>query len=244
MFERGVAGRPTLVGNVETLAHIALIARYGAEWFRGVGTDELPGSMLITLGGVVAEDGVYEIEPGVTLGALVDAAGGVRQSVRAILFGGYAGAWLPTPATRELPLSPDGLAPVGATLGAGLIFALGSDACPVSEVASVASYMSDESAQQCGPCVHGLAAIAEALTAVAAGEAGPDACQRVDRWCRMVTRRGACGHPDGVARFVASALRTFEREFADHLTHGPCERCLEPRVLPVPRHADRVTAAA
>jgi NADH:ubiquinone oxidoreductase subunit F (NADH-binding) len=243
VFERGVNGRPTLVDNVETLAHIALIARFGAEWFRALGTDALPGSSLVTVGGAVAYGGVYEIEPGVTMGALVEAAGGVRQPVRALLVGGYAGTWLPGAGSRDVRVCPEGLADVQATLGAGLVYALGADACPVSELASVARWMSAESAQQCGPCIHGLAAIATALEDIARGAADQHAAERVDRWCTMVMRRGACGHPDGVARFVSSGLRTFRREFAEHLRGGPCERCAEPRVLPVPDPVDAAVAA-
>ena len=104
--------------------------------------------------------------------------------------------------------------------------------------------MSEESAGQCGPCVYGLGSIAETLQAIVAGEADPDACRRVDRWCSMVSRRGACAHPDGAARFVASGLRIFEHEFADHVRHGPCDACAEPRLLPVPAFAHADLAAA
>jgi NADH:ubiquinone oxidoreductase subunit F (NADH-binding) len=244
VFERGVGGRPTLVDNVETLAHVALIARFGPDWFRGLGTDAQPGSALVTLGGTVAHGGVYEIEPGVTLGALIDAAGGVRQSVRAILIGGYAGSWLSPSGTRELRICPEGLSEVGAALGAGLIYALPTDACGVAEIASVARWMSDESAGQCGPCVHGLGSIAETLEAIVGGAADRDACRRVDRWCSMVARRGACAHPDGAVRFIATGLRTFQREFEDHVLHGPCDACAAPRVLPVPEFNRNTFAAA
>jgi NADH:ubiquinone oxidoreductase subunit F (NADH-binding) len=243
VFERGVSGRATLVDNAETLAHVALIARHGAEWFRGLGTPELPGSTLVTITGAVAEGGVYEIEPGITVGALVESAGGVAEPVRALLFGGYAGTWLPAAGSRDLAVSPEGLAGVGAGLGAGLIHALPRSACPVAEIASVATWMSDESAQQCGPCLFGLAAIAEALTAIVTGYASAEAARQIDRWCSMVTRRGACAHPDGAARFAASGLRVFEREFAEHVVAGPCEACARPPVLPVPRHAQPAAAA-
>ena len=70
-FQRGVRGRPTLVQNAETLAHIALIARHGPRWFRGLGTAAHPGSTLISVAGAVSAPGVYEIAHGMELTELL-----------------------------------------------------------------------------------------------------------------------------------------------------------------------------
>ena len=92
-FERGVGGRPTLVQNAETLAHVAQIAVYGADWFRDVGTDDEPGTALFTVSGGVRAPGVVEAPFGTRLSALVDAAA-PTSPVSAVLVGGYSGSWL------------------------------------------------------------------------------------------------------------------------------------------------------
>jgi NADH:ubiquinone oxidoreductase subunit F (NADH-binding) len=86
-FERGVQRRPTLINNVETLAHIALIARHGSAWFRELGTTGQQGSTLLTLSGAVALPGVYEIEHGTALTDLLDAAAGPTSEIGALLLG-------------------------------------------------------------------------------------------------------------------------------------------------------------
>ncbi|HWH09492.1 MAG TPA: NADH-ubiquinone oxidoreductase-F iron-sulfur binding region domain-containing protein [Solirubrobacteraceae bacterium] len=234
VFERGVARRPTLVTNAETAAHVALIARYGADWFREVGTDEEPGSALVTVGGAVAEPGVFEIEYGSVLGSLLHAAGGTFSPLRAILVGGYCGSWIDADQATSLRLAAAPLRAVGASFGAGVIVALPESACPVAETVRVTGWLAGESAGQCGPCVHGLAAIAGTLADVADGRGGPDASGRLARWAGLVTARGACAHPDGVARFVTSSLRVFADEFADHAHYGRCAACARPAVLRLP----------
>ena len=103
--ERGVKGRPTLVNNVETLAHLALIARYGDGWFRSVGPPSAPGSTLVTVGGAVARPGVYEIEMGTPVGQVVMMAGGPSERLQALLVGGYFGAWLPAELAWQVPMT-------------------------------------------------------------------------------------------------------------------------------------------
>jgi len=132
-FEQGVRRRPTLVSNAETFAHIALIARHGSQWFRELGMPSQPGSALVTLSGPVASPGVYEIEYGASLSALLQAAGGTTSRPRAALLGGYAGAWVEGPLLGGVALSDEHLAPHGASLGAGVVALLSELACPVAE---------------------------------------------------------------------------------------------------------------
>lgn len=240
LFERGVKRRPTLVNNAETLAHVALVARHGAAWFRQLGTAAQPGSALVTLSGAVAHPGVYEIEHGASLSSLIDAGGGLTRRVRGALLGGYAGAWIAERDLRGVALSKEHLAPLGATLGAGVVLLLSEQACPVAETARVARWMSAQSARQCGPCMHGLDALALAVEGIAAGVADPRATKRIDRLASLVARRGGCGHPDGALNLIVSALEAFSEEFAEHAQHGPCEGCARAPELPLPaRPVDR-----
>jgi NADH:ubiquinone oxidoreductase subunit F (NADH-binding) len=232
--ERGFDQRPTLVSNVETLAHVALVARHGAPWYRDVGQPDDPGSSLITLGGAVRYPGVYEVEHGASLGSVIDDAGGLTEPARAFLLGGYAGTWIDGVAAGAVKLSNPQLAPVGASLGAGVVVALPESSCPVAETVRVATWLSNESAGQCGPCVRGLGAIAGTLADLNAGRATRDAYRDLARWSQLVTGRGACAHPDGAARFVTSSLRTFAAEFDDHARYGICDACDRRPVLDTP----------
>jgi NADH:ubiquinone oxidoreductase subunit F (NADH-binding) len=236
--ERGIGRRPTLVSNAETLAHAALIARHGARWFRTAGTAEEPGTVLVTLSGPVRDPGVYEIEYDTTLSGLLEAAGGLVEPASAFLIGGYAGTWIDADQAPSIRLSRAGLRPLGASLGAGIIVALPERACPVAEVTRVAGWMAGQSAGQCGPCVHGLAAVATALSSVRDGHASDRTLADIRRWCRQLPGRGACAHPDGAVRFVASALTIFDAEFEDHRRFGPCDACeLRTLATPARRHA-------
>jgi NADH:ubiquinone oxidoreductase subunit F (NADH-binding) len=230
--ERGVDGRPTLVQNAETVAHVALIARHGAPWFRRAGTAAEPGTALFTVSGAVRRPGVHEAELGIPLLDLLDLAGGASAQAQAVLMGGYFGTWFSAADARQLTLDDGCLARRGGALGARAVFVLPEHVCGVAESASVVRYLAEQSAGQCGPCVHGLAAIAGALERTTRLEAG-DERARIARWCDQVDGRGACRHPDGAVRFVASALKVFAAEFDAHGRQRRCTRTVA-RVLPIP----------
>lgn len=232
-FERGVAGRPTLVDNVETLAHAGLIARHGPAWFRAAGTANAPGTSLVTVGGAVRRPGVYEIPLGITGAEVLELAGGPAEPVQAVLTGGYFGAWLPEPRFRTTRITAKDLAAAGAAMGAGVFVALPQASCALAETARVARYMAEQSAGQCGPCINGLPALAAALDALAR-KGDTRAPDYINRLAPYVTGRGACHHPDGATRLIASALSVFAADVRMHLGRGPCTGTRRPGILPLP----------
>jgi len=233
-FQSGVDGRPTLVQNVETLGHAALVARFGPGWFRSIGTQRSPGTALLTVTGAVAAPGVVEAEHDATLESLIAWAGGVKGEPSAILIGGYFGRWVAADRIWKGSIDAESLRTVGASVGAGVIAVLPAAACGVAETDRVLSFLAGQTAGQCGPCHVGLPAIAETFHRVASGRARPAALDLLARWCSDVLGRGACRHPDGAVLFLQSALQVFAADLRHHLRSGGCRFSAQPPVLGVP----------
>jgi len=229
--ERGVRGRPTLVSNVETLALLALIARRGPQWFRAAGTVDAPGTMLLTVGGAVHAPGIVEAGHGTPLVDVLALAGGPSAHLQAVLLGGYHGTWLTTAEAVSAKLSRSDLSPLGASPGAGVMVALGTGTCGLVEMSRVMSYLAQESAGQCGPCLNGLPRIANQFKSVAFKGGDQHAVGELRRLASLVVGRGACHHPDGSMRFLSSGLRVFAAEVELHLA-GRCSRTSSDVVLP------------
>jgi NADH:ubiquinone oxidoreductase subunit F (NADH-binding) len=236
-FERGIANRPTLVDNVETLAHVAQIWRWGPTWFRELGLADEPGTILVTTSGALTQNGISEVPIDIDLAKLVRAFGGVTAPVSAVLVGGYYGTWLGPDQLPGARLSNTYLKPIGASVGCGALMFM-AQGCGICETARVLGWMASESAGQCGPCVHGLAALAGAFRALARGEASARTIADIERWGGQMMGRGACSFPDGGVRLARSALRAFAYDVRVHLTSGPCVDAHRPPLLHIP-HVDQ-----
>lgn len=229
----GVGGRPTLVQNVETLAHLTQILRWGPDWSAGAGTADEPGTALVTVSGAVQRSCVTEVAWGTPMEEVLARAGGPVGRPQAVLVGGFSGAWVPCPAALGAPFSRAGLAPFGAAPGAGVVVALPEDACGLAETAGILQWFADESAGQCGPCVRGLPALAGTMASLQ-WDGSSEAVARLRRWAGDIEGRGGCRHPDGAVTLLRSALDVFADDLDRHAQGRGCPGAGRPPVLDVP----------
>ena len=237
-YASGVDGHPTLVHNVETLAHVALVARRGAAWFRSVGTARSPGTALVTVCGAVPSPGVHEVGLDQTVGEAIAAAGGTTTEPGAVLIGGYFGTWLHAGEAWSLGLDRDSLRGAGAGLGAGVIAVLPRSACGLAETDRIIAFLARESAGQCGPCLAGLPAVSSLLHAVTLGRAGLHSVATLSRWAGDISGRGACRHPDGAMLLLRSAIAVFGDDLARHARGHACGASRHAPMLPTPALPD------
>ena len=233
----GLRGRPTLLSNAETWAHVAALASWGSARYAALGTSDEPGTTLLTVtstaqrsAGDSGDEGcagtlpndppgtavVVEVEHGTPWAEVL----GDRVH-DPVLLGGFHGTWVPPGALAGHTVSRAELRAAGLGLGAGVV--LTTRHCPLVVTGQLAAYLSDERAGRCGPCVHGLPALASEMGRLAAADPGASYSRlnELSAATGLLTGRGACAHPDGTARLVASVLRAVPDEVAGHLD-GQC----------------------
>jgi len=235
----GPSGRPTVVTNAETVAHLAVIARIGPDAWCAHGVPSSPGPRLVTVTGAVPHPGrVLELSGSSTIGDVLE-ADGLPAPPAAVLVGGFAGTWVFGDEAWQTPFTRDALRCVDAEPGCGLLGVLPHGACPLVETARIVRYLAGESAGQCGTCVAGLPRLAGACEDLASGGLRRRGVRRMSALGDTVLGSGACGHPDAVVRLIRSMLSVFEDDVTRHLAGSPCRGADHPPVLAVP-HADLV----
>ena len=238
LAERGLAGRPTLVQNVETLAHLALIAWRGADWYRAVGTDEEPGSTLVTVLGAVNAPGVYEVAIGTPVRNVLALAGGPAAASRKRCSSAGTSARGQEPTTCSTCRFPRQAS--GRRVPA---WALGSwPRCPTTSVGSsrpqgwCATSLRSQPDSVDRACSD-FPLLAGELELLAAGAGFESA--RLSRWLEQVDGRGACSHPDGAVRLIRAHCAPFEAKVARHADGYCCATGGGVRILPVPEELAR-----
>ena len=211
----GVQGRPTLLSNAETWAHVGLVALHGPTAYDGVGTADEPGTTLLTVTSPGQRPQVHEVAYGSRLRDVLTA----EQAGAPLLLGGFHGSWVTAETVAHAPVSVPALRDLGAPLGAGVVHAPGPGRCALELTAQVVAHLAGQSAGRCGPCFNGLPALAHAVRGLVDGD--PVARHRAVELVGLVERRGACAHPDGTSRLVRSLFTALPLEVAAHAA-GSC----------------------
>jgi NADH:ubiquinone oxidoreductase subunit F (NADH-binding) len=223
---------PTLINNVETLAHVPRIVLEGAAWFRSMGTAESPGTTIATVVGDVQSAWVGEIELGTPLSDVLAMAGGPRpgRSVQAV-FSGVANAVI-SAAQLDAPVSYEGMAAIGSGIGSAGFVVYDDTACMVDVARTLSRFLYVESCGQCRSCKFGSGEITRHLDAIAAGDGTDQDIEVIGARLLSVTDQTRCYLAAEEQILVSSLLRAFPEEFALHL-EGRCSH--EPRPIVVPK---------
>jgi NADH-quinone oxidoreductase subunit F len=205
----GLFGRPTVINNPETLVNVLDIVLDGGAAYASVGTEGSKGTKLFCLSGRVARPGLYEVPFGATLGELLELAGGVTGTLRAVLLGGAAGSFV-GPDQLDLPLTFEGARQAGVSLGSGVIMAFDDTVDLAAVVTRIAEFFRHESCGQCVPCRVGTIRQHELLVVGAAGSgtASSGTVSLLDEIDQAMRDASICGlgHTAGTAVRSAIAL--------------------------------------
>ena len=208
----GLFGQPTVINNVETLAAATWIMANGARAYRAHGTEKSAGTKLFCLSGDVARPGVYEVPFGTPLGELLELAGGVTGTLQSILLGGAAGKFA-TPDQLDLPMSFEGLAAAGLSLGSGVVMVMNEERSLPETLLSLAEFFAHESCGKCYPCQLGTQRQLEIVAAANRGGATAEDVAALRDVIFTMTTSSLCGLGMTAGIAIESALDLWPERF-------------------------------
>ena len=220
----GLWGKPTLVNNVKTLAYIPLIVNNGAEWFKGIGTKESPGTALFALAGKLTNTGLAEVPMGTTLRTLVyDIGGGTRgnRQFKGVQIGGPSGGCLPE-ALLDTPVEFDSLTEAGAIMGSGGIIVMDEDNCMVDTAKFFTDFSQQESCGKCTPCRIGTFHMLDILQDITRGMGTIAGLNMLEEIAGDIKAGSLCGLGKMAPNPVLTTLRYYKEEYKAHILEKRC----------------------
>ena len=222
---RGLWGLPTIINNVETLAHVATIMAEGWEKFAALGTKASKGTKMYCVTGAVARTGAYEVPIGTSIKQLIyDIAGGPPKgkSIKAVQLGGPSGGCVPSD-RFDLPMDYDSLQSAGAIMGSGGMVVLDNTNCMVDMARFFLSFTTAESCGKCSVGRIGTRLMHESLKRITNGEGTADDIELLKEVSDVMQKACLCALGRTASNPVLTTLRYFEKEYADHIEGKKCE---------------------
>jgi NADH-quinone oxidoreductase subunit F len=221
---QGLYGGPTLINNVETLSNVPHITLGGADWFKSFGTEQSPGTKVVSVSGDVRRPGNYEVELGVPTRRLINVlAGGPvgKRKIKGIFPGGSSSPVLTADEALDLPYSFEAMQEAGSMLGSGSIIVFDETTSVVELALRTARFYHHESCGKCTPCREGTNWTVKMLERVLHGEATPIDLETITSVQTNIIGNCLCVLGDSMAMPVGSMVKKFRGEFEEALENPP-----------------------
>lgn len=217
----GEGEAPALVDNVETLANVPLIVTNGPDWYRELGTDRSPGTIVCTITGATRREGVAELSMGTTLREAIDLIGWGPAERRTIgtVISGTSNALIPA-SLLDTPLTYEAMRDAGTGLGSAGFIVFDDRTDPVSIARGVSRFLAVESCGQCEPCKRDGLALAELLAAAQASMLTERELAELERRVNTVSDGARCNLARQQEEVVGSLLRLYDRVVVSHVLVG------------------------
>ena len=222
--QHGLYGQPTIINNVKTFASVPPILENGAAWYRGIGTENSPGTAIFSVVGHVVHPGLVEIPMGVTLRTLIfDICGGIsdKKKFKAVQIGGPSGGCLPEK-FLDTPIEFDSLTKIGAMMGSGGMVVMNEDACVVEVSRYFLNFTQNESCGKCTFCRIGTHHMLNILERITQGEGCEDDLDQLKRLGEDIKKGSLCGLGKTAPNPVLTSLRYFKAEYQAHVSEKRC----------------------
>ena len=220
----GAFGQPTVINNVETLCNVPHILTRGADWFKGIGTDEKnTGPKLYAISGHVERPGTYEYPIGVTFREILEGAGGMLKGrpLKAFIPGGASAPILKADQI-DIKMDFDSVAKAGSMLGSAAVIVMDDTTCMVRSAARLAKFFNHESCGQCTPCREGTNWMELVLKRIEHGEGSERDGQLLLSICRNIGGQSLCALGDAAIGPVKSLVDRFSDEIEQHIRDRAC----------------------
>ncbi|MBM4044111.1 MAG: FAD-dependent oxidoreductase [Planctomycetes bacterium] len=221
---RGIAGCPTCINNVETLANVPLIIDKGADSYVKIGVPGNTGTKIFALVGKVRNTGLVEVPLGITISEVVyDIGGGPvgDAPIKAVQTGGPSGGCIPA-ARFGLPIDYETLAQAGSIMGSGGMIVMDENTCMVDIAKYFMHFLKDESCGKCFTCRKGTQRMYEILEDISKGQGTSEHVGLLEELALVVKDTAMCGLGQTAANPVLSTLRYFREEYVEHIDKKHC----------------------
>lgn len=216
----GLWGKPTLINNVETYACVPHILRNGGEWYASMGTERSKGTKIFSVSGHVNRPGNYEIELGTPLLDLIDLAGGVRGTLKAVIPGGSSVPILTAEQCQGVNLDYDSCRAAGTMLGSGGFMVFNDTTDIVKLMYVTARFYAHESCGKCTPCREGTRWMYKIYERIVFGMGRPEDPDLLVSICNNIDGRSYCPLGDAAAWPIRASIQRFRSEYDFWVRHG------------------------